>query len=160
MSGKALGVGTVLATPTGTGTSGGGYTPSTKPVVKPKGSRVPSSSVSIDRPDMGTTQAITNAVYQNLMGRDAKLPEIEKIHAAYLQYAASHPMSSSSGGSVVDATTGQVTSNQSTSVSSGTSERDFIGNLVNGKAEARAYTAASGYLDAMQKEMSRFNGGL
>lgn len=120
--------------------------------------RVPSRSVSYDRPEIGTTQAITNAAYQNLMGRDASPAEIKAIHAKYLKFAAKNPTSSSSSMAVVDET-GAVTVNQSTSVSTGTSERDFIDNLVSGNAEAKAYNAASTYLDGMMEEMSRFAGG-
>jgi hypothetical protein len=121
--------------------------------------RVPSRSVSYDRPEIGTTQAIANAAYQNSMGRDASPAEIKQVHEKYLKFAAKNPTSSSTSMAVVDES-GAVTANQSTSVSTGTSERDFIDNLVSGNAEAKAYNAASTYLDGMMQEMSRFAGGI
>ena len=120
--------------------------------------RVPSRSASYDRPEMGTTQAIANAASQKFRGRDADPAEIKEIHEKYLKFAAKNPTSSSTSMAITDAS-GAVVANQSTSVSTGTSESDFIGNLMNGSAEAKAYNAASTYLDGMMQEMSRFAGG-
>ena len=120
--------------------------------------RVPSRSASYDRPEIGTTQAIANAASQRFRGRDADPAEIKEIHEKYLKFAAKNPTSSSTSMAVTDAS-GAVVANQSTSVSTGTSESDFISNLMNGSAEAKAYNAASTYLDGMMQEMSRFAGG-
>lgn len=120
--------------------------------------RVPSRSASYDRPEIGTTQAIANVASQRFRGRDADPAEIKEIHEKYLKFAAKNPTSSSTSMAVTDAT-GAVVANQSTSVSTGTSESDFISNLMNGSAEAKAYNAASTYLDGMMQEMSRFAGG-
>lgn len=120
--------------------------------------RVPSRSASYDRPEIGTTQAIANVASQRFRGRDADPAEIKEIHEKYLKFAAKNPTSSSTSMAVTDAS-GAVVANQSTSVSTGTSESDFISNLMNGSAEAKAYNAASTYLDGMMQEMSRFAGG-
>lgn len=152
----ALGDGTVLAQPDSIGGSGG-YSVAGASAGKVANKRVPSASVSIERPDYGTTQVIANAVYQKLMGRDARPSEIEDYHAKYTAYAAAHPNSRGSGGSVVDST-GAVVGSQSTSISGGINEQDFIMNLASGKAESNAYTQATTYMDAMNSAISEFGG--
>jgi hypothetical protein len=107
-----------------------------------------STRVSYDKPDLVRTAAVTNAVYQNLMGRDATQKEIEKYHKEFLKYAASHPSSVSTS----DATGGS-------STSTGLTEADYITNLVKGTAEAGDYTAATSYFDAMKSAMNTFSGG-
>ena len=147
-----------LVTPkTDTGTSTGGYVPSTGGAVAQK-IRVPSYSSSYSSPELGTTQVITNAVYQNLMGRNATAAEIEKYHQAYTQYARSHPNSSSTSTSEVDPTTGLVTANKSVSTSGNLSEQDFISNLLGKNAEAKDYTAATVYMDAVERAISGARG--
>jgi len=148
-----------LATPTTTGVSPkGGYAPARTAAGTVKKARVLGYSTSYQAPDYGTTQAITNSVYQSLMGRDASSAEIAQYHQQYVQYAQSHPTSTSSSMSVVDPSTGQTVSNQSTSTSHSLSEQDFISNLVNGKAEAKDYTAATSYMDAIEREISKSRG--
>ena len=148
-----------LQTPATTGVSPkGGYAPAIATAGAVKKTRVPSFSTSYQAPDFGTTQAITNAVYQNLMGRDATNAEIAQYHQQYVQYAQTHPTSSSSSMDVVDPSTGQAVSHQGTSTSHSLSEQDFISNLVNGKAEAKDYTAATTYMDAIQREISQARG--
>lgn len=142
-----------LDTPTGTATTGykaaqiGAGTTG-----KAKG--IPRYSKSIDRPDYNTTQIIANNIYQNLMGRDATQSEIAKYHAAYTQYAATHP--TNTGSSILDTTTG--VDRQSTSVNTGVSEQGFIQNLVNGSAESKAYTSATTYMDAIQNYINKSRG--
>jgi hypothetical protein len=108
-----------------------------------------STRLSYDKPDLVRTAAVTNAVYQNLMGRDATQKEIEKYHQEFLKYAASHP----SNVSVSDAT------GERSSVSTGLTETDYITNLVKGTAEAGDYNAATTYFDAMKSAMNTFSGG-
>ena len=153
-----LGTGTVLATPTGANT-GSVYKGTVAGASTLKPHRVPSASASYAAPDFGTTQAITNAVYQNLMGRNATDAEISQYHQQYTQYAQSHPTSTSSSMAVVDSSTGAVLKNQSTSTSSGLSEQDFISNLISGKAEAKQYTAATTYMDAINNEIAKAQRG-
>ena len=104
---------------------------------------------SYDKPDLFRTAAVTNAVYQNLMGRDATPQEIQKYHQEFLKYAASHPSRET-----VNLSTGG-----SSTVSSGISEQDYITNLVKGTAEAGQYNAATTYFDAMKSAMNTFSGG-
>ncbi len=141
-----------LSTPSATGTPG--YTPAAPSASAAKTS-IPRYSASYDRPDINTTKAITNNVYQNLMGRDATPAEIQQYHAAYVKYAASHPTSTSS--SMIDTTTG--VERKSTSTQTGLSESSFIDNLVNGKAESKAYKSATTYMDAMKSAINEFGGG-
>lgn len=138
-----------LTTPT---TTGSGYVPTIVSSSSTQGS-IPSYSKSIDRPDINTTQVIANAVSQNLMGRDATPADIQKYHEAYIQYAQSHPTSSSS--SMVDESGVQ---RNSVSVQSGVAESSFITNLMSGTAEAKDYTAATTYMDAIQKEINQARG--
>jgi len=139
-----------LGTPAG-GTAGGYTTADSSGVVATR----TSSSAAYDKPDLIRTAAVTNAVYQNLMGRDATQAEIEKYHKEFLKYAASHPTSMSS--SVNDTTTGM--SRSSTSTSTGLNEADYITNLVKGTAEVGDYNAATSYFDAMKSAMNTFSGG-
>jgi hypothetical protein len=134
--------GAVLGTPAG-GTAGGYNIAGTGAI------GVGSSRVSYDKPDLVRTAAVTNAVYQNLMGRDATAKEIEKYHQEFLKYAASHPSSVS----------GTDASGSGTSTSTGLTETDYITNLVKGTAEAGDYTAATSYFDAMKSAMNTFSGG-
>jgi len=135
--------GATLTTPTG-GSTSSGYK-----VVNSSDIATSSTSTSIDRPDLVRTKAVTNAVYQNLMGRDATEKEIQQYHQDYLKYAASHPervsVSGGTGGS--------------TGSSTGLTETDYITNLVKGTAEAGDYTAATSYFDAMKSAMNTFSGG-
>ena len=140
-----------LATPTATGT--GKYTAAPPPAGKTKTS-VPRYSTSYDRPDLGATQNVVNSVYQNLMGRNATVSEIQSYHQQYLQYAASHP--SSTTATALDES-GQFRA--STSVNTGESESDFIKNLVQGNAESQDYQKATTYFDAMRSAMNSFGGG-
>lgn len=132
-----------LTTPQG-GSTASGYTP-----VSGSDIATSSTSISYDKPDLIRTKAVTNAVYQNLMGRDATEKEIQQYHQDYLKYAASHPervsVSGGTGGS--------------TGSSTGLTETDYITNLVKGTAEAGDYTAATDYFDAMKSAMNTFSGG-
>jgi hypothetical protein len=129
-----------------------GYVPAA-PSAGSVGTSIPRYSSSYDRPDINTTKAITNAVYQNLMGKDATPAEIQQYHADYVKYAASHPTSTSS--SMID-TSGL--ERQSSSFQSGISESNFINNLVSGKAETKAYTSATTYMDAIQNYVNKTKG--
>lgn len=144
------GKGASLDTATGGGTSND-YVANAGAANKNK--NLPSSSQSIDRPDYNTTKVITNSAYQSLMGRDATQAEIQKAHEDYTQYALTHPTSSSSG--TVNAATGQTTR---TDISSNLSESNFIQNLINGSAEAKAYTSATTYMDAIQNYVNKTRG--
>ena len=144
-----------LATPDGTNaTTGDTYKPAAVST-SGAGTSIPRYSASYDRPDINATKAITNNVYQNLMGRDATPAEIQQYHAAYIKYAASHPTSTSS--SMIDTTTG--VERKSTSTQTGLSESSFIDNLVNGNAESSAYKSATTYMDAMKSAINEFGGG-
>lgn len=157
-----LNTGASLATPPATG--GAGYKPAvtTGTGLGHSSSRT-GSSAHFDRPDFNATQAITNSIYQNLMGRDATPTEISKYHQMYLQYAAMHPtsMSSSSSSSSSVDTGGNVTTSQSggTSTANNLNESDFISNLIKGTAETKDYQAATGYMDAVQSEISKARQG-
>ena len=115
---------------------------------------IPRYSTSYDRPDVGATQNVVNTVYQNLMGRNATSAEVQGYHQQYLQYAASHP--SSTTATALDES-GQFRS--STTVNTGESESDFIKNLVQGNAESQDYQKATTYFDAMRSAMNSFGGG-
>lgn len=154
---KPVTTGSGLAQPDAVGGSSSDYVVKDASAGKLQNKRVPSSTISIERPDYGTTQVIANAVYQKLMGRDARPSEIESYHAKYTAYALAHPNSTGSGNSVVDSS-GAVVRNQNTSVSGGINEQDFIMNLASGKAEASAYTQATTYMDAMRSAISEFGG--
>jgi hypothetical protein len=134
--------GAKLGTPAG-GTAGGYGVADTSAI------GTSSTTISYDKPDLVRTATVTNAVYQNLMGRDATQKEIEQYHQDYLKYAASHPDS-------VRVTSG---TGGSTSTSNGLTETDYITNLVKGTAEAGDYEAATSYFDAMKSAMNTFSGG-
>jgi len=132
-----------LQTPQGGGTASG-YTP-----VSSSDIATSSTNITYDKPDLVRTATVANAVYQNLMGRDATQQEIQEYHQEYLKYAASHPERVSVTGGV----------GGSTSTSSGLTETDYITNLVKGTAEAGDYNAATTYFDAMKSAMNTFSGG-
>jgi len=138
-------------------TPGTTTTPTYKPaaVVPSSGGITPRYSDSYEKPDISTTIAITNNVYQNLMGRNATQAEIQKYHEDFLKYAASHPSSSS----VSQLASGEVMARQSTSTNTGLSETNFIDNLVTGNAESQGYKQATTYFDAMRRAMGQFGGG-
>lgn len=143
-----------LATPSAT--NPGGYKAAP---VSPGKTKIPRYTASYDRPDLGTTQNLVNSVYQNLMGRNATAAEIQSYHQKYLQYAASHPSSSSSSVANIDPTTGQEVSTTTTSISGGMNERDFVNSLIQGNAESQDYQKATTYFDAMRSAMNSFGGG-
>ena len=134
-------------------TASGDYKKAALPEGSTKG-YTPRYSSSFDRPDINATKVITNSIYQRLMGRDATEAEIIKYHNDYLNYAASHPTSSST--TMMDET-GSYRS--STSTQTGLSESDYITNLVRGSADAKEYQAATTYFDAMANAMNIFKGG-
>lgn len=158
-----LNQGASLATPPATGGAGGYKPAATTGTGIGHSSTHTGSSAHYDRPDYNATQAITNSIYQNLMGRDATPNEIAKYHQMYVQYAATHPTSfssSTSSSSSVD-TGGNVTTSQSGGTTSATNltENDFISNLIRGNAESKDYQAATGYMDAVQNEISKARQG-
>lgn len=157
MSNKApagLQTSATLATPPATG---GGYTPAAPTTGGGKKS-IPRVSTSFDSPDFNTTQAITNNIYQNLMGRDATPAEVAQYHQQYLAYAANHPTNISH--SAIQVTPGEVPlERNSTSTSTGLSESDFIGNLIKGTAESKDYRAATTYMDAINSEIAKARQG-
>jgi hypothetical protein len=146
--------GQTLDTPAAT-TANSTYVPATPPAGGKAGNITPRYSSNYEKPDISTTTALSNSIYQNLMGRNATQAEIQKYHEEFLKYAASHPSSSS----VSQLAQGEVVARQTTSTSTGLSEGNFINNLVSGTAEAKDYTAATTYFDAMRSSMNKFGGG-
>jgi len=145
--------GQTLDTPAAT-TANTTYIPAA-PAASSSTKTIPRYSTGYEKPDISTTTAIANNIYQNLMGRNANQAEIQKYHEDFLKYAASHPSSSS----VSQLAQGEVVARQSTSTSTGLSEANYINNLVSGTAEAKDYTAATTYFHAMRSAMNKFGGG-
>lgn len=153
---KVASQGATLQTPASTNISTG-YTPAgTGSIIGSR--RIPTSSVSYLKPDITTTTAITNSIYQNLMGRNASPAEIAKYHADFLKYAASHPADISST-AYETGDTGVTLARASQSTATGLSEQNYIENIVSGSADAKEFKAATDYFDAMRSAMNEFGGG-
>lgn len=144
--------GSTLTTPQVT--AGASYIPTTTTGVTQTSST--STSASYDKPDYSHTQAVTNAIYQNLMGKDATKQEIDYYHQKFLDYAAKHPTSVSTRTTNL----GTGSTSERVSTSSTLSEQDYIANLARGTADAKEYKAATSYFDIMRQAMSEFGGGI
>ena len=133
-------------------TTGASYVPATATATA-GGTGTSSFMSEVQQPDYTSTQFVTNAVYQNLMGRNATKQEIDDYHKKFTAYAATHPIftrsSSSTGAGSRDITAAKAP----------LSETDFISNIVRGGSESKEYTAATTYFDAMRAAMGGFRGG-
>lgn len=132
-----------------------GYTPITATGGVAGATRTPTYQEVIQQPDYTTTQFITNAVYQNLMGQNATKADVDKYHQQFLEYAKTHPVQTST--TSYD-TSGAPVRNIATEKSP-LSETDFISNIVRQGPEAKEYQAATTYFDAMRSAMGAFRGG-
>jgi hypothetical protein len=141
---------------TGGGTTTSGYTPTTVTGGAVAGAaRTPTYQTIIQQPDYTTTQFITNAVYQNLMGQNASKAEVDKYHQMFTEYAKTHPVQTSTTSYDVTGTPVRSISAQRSPLS----ETDFISNIVAQGSDAKEYKAATTYFDAMRTAMGSFRGG-
>jgi hypothetical protein len=140
---------------TGSGTPTGGYVPITAGTGAMGASRMPTYQTEIAQPDYTTTQFVANSVYQNLMGRDATKQEVDQYHQKFLAYAKANPIYTRN--TSYDASGAPVRDIMATK--SALSENDFISNIVRQGPEAKEYTAATTYFDAMRSAMGSFRGG-
>ena len=100
--------------------------------------------------------ASVNGVFQQLMGRNATADEIKKYGAELLAAERKYP------GTYTGQTTYQESGKRSTvsgtQVSRGVNVQDFLSQLVQGTAEAKAYRAATTYMDAMISANNKYRG--
>jgi len=141
---------------TGSGTPAGGYVPITSGTGPIGGAtRMPTYQTEIAQPDYTTTQFVANSVYQNLMGRDATKQEVDQYHQKFLAYAKANPIyTRNTSYDASGAPARDIMATKST-----LSENDFISNIVRQGPEAKEYTAATTYFDAMRSAMNSFKGG-
>jgi hypothetical protein len=148
---------------TGSGTPAGSYVPTTagaNPIVGK--TRVPTFTSEIYAPDPTYSKFVTNTVYQNLMGRDATEAEAAKYHEMFSNYAKTHPILTKQSTYDTSNTTGLsplIPVRDVTAQKTPLSEQDFISNIVRQGPEAKQFTAATTYFDAMREAMGSFRGG-
>jgi hypothetical protein len=99
--------------------------------------------------------SIVNATMQQLVGRFATDAEIKQYGAELLAAERVNP-STSTRVLTWDAATGKLSGSTKGSTSSGVDPSAFIASLINGTAEAKDYTAATGYFDAMKQSNDKF----
>jgi hypothetical protein len=141
---------------TGNTTSSSGY----KPVISSAAGvgRTPSYATEIQQPDYTTTQYITNAVYQNLLGMNATKEEVDQMHQKFTEYAKTHPIFTRS--TTYDSSTGMPVASRDISMQKNPlSENDFITNMIRQTADAKEYNAGTNLFDAMRTAMGSFRGG-
>ena len=100
--------------------------------------------------------ASVNGVFQQLMGRNATAAEIKQYGAELLAAEKKYP------GTYTGTTTYQESGKRATvsgtQVSRGANVQDFVSQLVQGTAEAKAYRAATTYMDAMISANNKYRG--
>jgi len=145
--------------------SGSTYTPVTVGTTVGGGkasSRITTNTTEIQKPDPTYSQFVTNSVFNNLMGRNATQDEVQYYHNLFTEYAKTHPILTRSSTYDTSGSTGlspltpvrEVQTDKTPLV-----ESDFITNLVRQTGDAKAFTSATTYLDAMKSAMSEFSGG-
>lgn len=142
---------------TGGGTTTSGYksTLTTGGAAVAGTGRTPTYQEVIQQPDYTTTQFITNAVYQSLMGQNATKADIDKYHQMFTDYAKTHPVQTSTTSYDTTGTPVRSIAAQRSPLS----ETDFITNIVAQGSDAKEYKAATTYFDAMRTAMGSFRGG-
>jgi hypothetical protein len=155
-----------LTVSTGNSTNMTGYTPAPIPVAvattKGAKARIPTYTSEYYKPDINSTQFVTNQVYQSLLGRNATQDEINKYHEQFLEYAKTHPIFTRQAVYDTSGSTGLsplTPVRDITAQKTPLSEIDFISNVVRQGPEAKGYQAATTYFDAMRQAMGQFRGG-
>jgi hypothetical protein len=124
--------------------------------------RITTNTTEIQQPDPTYSQFVTNTVFQNLMGRNASQDEVNYYHNLFSEYAETHPILTKSSTYDTTGSTGlspMVPVRDVTAQKTPLVESDFITNLVRQTGDAKAFTSATTYLDAMKSAMSEFSGG-
>ena len=100
--------------------------------------------------------ASVNGVFQQLMGRNATADEIKRYGAELLAAEKKYPGTYTGTTSYQE--TGKRATVSGTQVSRGVNVSDFLSQLVQGTAEAKAYRAATTYMDAMISANNKYRG--
>jgi hypothetical protein len=99
-------------------------------------------------------EALVNATFQQLVGRNATAQEIQtygqELLAAERSNAGLYHQELS-----YDPTTGKAMTAQGTQVTSGIDAGSFLQNLISGSANAQSYKMATGYFDAMTQALQQ-----
>jgi hypothetical protein len=122
-----------------------------------------------DTPNIEASKALTNQIFNDLLGKAATEGQIQKYTNDYLAYAAKNPTSTTTGSTayklVTVPTASGGTSNRlmkgetnQTSTSNSLNEKDFITNQVKNTGEYNAFQAAGTAFDLM-KNLAQQNTG-
>jgi hypothetical protein len=122
-----------------------------------------------DTPNIEASKAVTNQIFNELLGKNATEAQIKKYTDAYLAYSAKNPTSTTTGttsyklASVPTASGGTANrlmkgeTNQ-TSTSNNLNEKDFVTNQVKNTGEFNAFQAAGTAFDLMTSLAQRNTG--
>jgi len=127
------------------------------------------SRTTLDQPNIEASKALTNQIYNDLLGKNASEATIQKYTNAYLNYAAKNPVDRTTGENKYTLTSVPTTSGGSsnrlmrgsqteTGVQNNLNEKDFITNQVKNTGEFNAFQAAGTAFDLM-KSLAQQNTG-
>jgi hypothetical protein len=122
-----------------------------------------------DLPNVEASKALTNQIFNELLGKNATESQIQKYANAYLTYAAQNPVDTTTGTTAYRIATIPTASNgtsnrlmkgetNQTSIANGLNEKDFITNQVKNTGEFNAFQAAGTAFDLM-KNLAQQNTG-
>jgi len=127
------------------------------------------SRTTLDQPNIEASKALTNQIFNDLLGKSASEAQVQKYSNAYLAYAAKNPTGRTTGENAykmvtTPTATGGATnrlmrgSQTETGVQNNLNEKDFITNQVKNTGEFNAFQAAGTAFDLM-KSLAQQNTG-